>query len=82
MLSVTFIIAHGLDYVSWPRLIRLDDVIHYDGPGFREGFHGKGLFSTGHSGHGTSRAKGRFINNNEKKGVLNEIEMGTKKRVD
>ncbi|KAH0590337.1 hypothetical protein H2248_000494 [Termitomyces sp. 'cryptogamus'] len=38
-----FMFIHGIDYVSWPRLIPLTDVIYYNGPGFRSGNHGKGL---------------------------------------
>ncbi|KAG5654036.1 hypothetical protein H0H81_008052 [Sphagnurus paluster] len=38
-----FILLHGIDYVSWPRLIPATDVIYYSGPGFRSANHGKGL---------------------------------------
>lgn len=41
--SVGFVIVHGIDYVSWPRLLPLTDIIFYTGPGFRSGHHGKGV---------------------------------------
>ncbi|KAG6883357.1 hypothetical protein C0992_008940, partial [Termitomyces sp. T32_za158] len=41
--ALMFMFVHGIDYVSWPRLIPLTDVIYYNGPGFRSGNHGKGL---------------------------------------
>lgn len=77
-LSLIFIFIHGIDYVSWPRLIPSTDAIYYNGPGFRSAHKGKGfvkmnskagakLLSTGHK-HNTSRT--------------DEIELGTKKRVD
>ena len=40
---MVFIIAHGVSYVSWPRLIPLTDTIYYDGPGYRSGDRGKGF---------------------------------------
>ncbi|PSR80729.1 hypothetical protein PHLCEN_2v6645 [Hermanssonia centrifuga] len=42
-LSVTFIFIHGIEYVNWPRLLPLSDIVHYDGPGYRSGHAGKGL---------------------------------------
>ncbi|KAK7058336.1 Phosphoinositide phosphatase sac1 [Paramarasmius palmivorus] len=42
-LSLAFIIAHGIFYVSWPRLIPLNDVIYYNGPGYRSARHGMGV---------------------------------------
>ncbi|KAG6820754.1 hypothetical protein H0H93_012018 [Arthromyces matolae] len=41
--ALIFIFIHGIDYVSWPRLIPPTDVIYYNGPGYRSGNHGKGL---------------------------------------
>ncbi|KAF8078309.1 SacI homology domain-containing protein [Lyophyllum atratum] len=41
--ALLFILVHGIDYVSWPRLIPATDIIYYTGPGFRSGNHGKGL---------------------------------------
>lgn len=49
-----YITAHGVDYVAWPRLNQLGEVINYSGKGFesaRRGrgpasFHGKALSKT------------------------------------
>ncbi|KAJ3555857.1 hypothetical protein NP233_g12105 [Leucocoprinus birnbaumii] len=41
--SVLFMMVHGIEYVSWPRLIPLTETIYYDGPGFRSGKHGMGV---------------------------------------
>lgn len=54
-----YIRIHGLEYVSWPKLLSPNapppgvDVLYYDGPGFIEGRHGRGLSQDGlklHSG--------------------------------
>ena len=42
-LSVVFIFIHGIEYVNWPKLLPLSDIVHYDGPGFRKYWHGMGL---------------------------------------
>ncbi|KAK7064539.1 SAC domain-containing protein [Favolaschia claudopus] len=42
-LSLIFIVLHGIDYVSWPRLIPSTEYIYYTGPGFRSAHHGKGF---------------------------------------
>ncbi|OCH96696.1 hypothetical protein OBBRIDRAFT_830093 [Obba rivulosa] len=42
-LSLVFIFAHGIEYVNWPRLLPLTDIIYYEGPGFRSGHRGKGM---------------------------------------
>ncbi|EMD41635.1 hypothetical protein CERSUDRAFT_128571 [Gelatoporia subvermispora B] len=42
-LSLVFIFAHGIEYVNWPRLLPLTDIIYYEGPGFRSGHRGKGI---------------------------------------
>lgn len=78
--------AHGVSYVSWPRLNPLTDVVNYDGPGFVGKRRGRGLrflASVGKSGRttGTGRSaekvKGTPI-------ASQEMEMGSfeKKRVD
>jgi phosphatidylinositol 4-phosphatase len=36
----TFIYLNGIEYVSWPRLKPLTNIIYYDGPGFRSARHG------------------------------------------
>jgi len=58
--------VNGIDYVSWPRLNSLTDIIHYNGPGFRSGRHGMGVKSNGK----------RTVN-----GRIEELEP-SKKRVD
>ena len=42
-ISLAFIFVHGIDYVNWPRLQPLTDIIYYDGPGYRAHRHGMGL---------------------------------------
>ena len=54
VVALYYITAHGIDYVSWPRLNQLGQVINYSGKGFesaRKGrgpasFHGKPLSKT------------------------------------
>ncbi|KAL4068253.1 SacI homology domain-containing protein [Scleroderma yunnanense] len=85
-LSICFIMLHGIEYVSWPRLIPPTDIIYYKGPGFRSAHHGKGF--TGPIGRkfsisrkplsvGGMDGRKRALTNR-----IDEIEMGTKKRVD
>jgi phosphatidylinositol 4-phosphatase len=81
-LSLLFIFIHGIDYVSWPRLIPPTDAIYYNGPGFRSGNNGKGL---GHSGGSlNSKANARWLSTGRKRtgSHVGEIELGTKTRVD
>ena len=66
--SVIFIFIHGIEYVSWPRLIPLTNIIYYQGSGYRSSHHGKGMGVSGGKAGRLSR--------------LEEIEMGTKMRVD
>lgn len=78
-LSLVFVYLHGIDYVSWPRLLPLTDIIHYDGPGFREAHHGKGF--------GGPKSKAKSVNrwqpNHSDLSIHGEeIEMGHRKRVD
>ncbi|KIK96513.1 hypothetical protein PAXRUDRAFT_825876 [Paxillus rubicundulus Ve08.2h10] len=87
ILAIAFIMTHGIEYVSWPRLIPPTDIIYYEGPGFRSGHHGKGLKGPlaqkfGFSGkvlpaNGVPLRK-RALTLNK----IEEIEMGTRKRVD
>ena len=42
-LTSIFIIKNGIHYVSWPKLNRIDHVIHYEGPGFKSPLHGRGF---------------------------------------
>ncbi|TBU64759.1 SacI homology domain-containing protein [Dichomitus squalens] len=73
LVSLAFIFVHGIDYVNWPRLQPLTDIIYYDGPGFRAAHHGKGLglpalerFKAGDKEHRRAKSK-----------KLDEIEMGS-----
>ena len=80
-IAMTFVIIHGIDYVSWPRLNPLTDVIYYEGPGFRSGHHGKGLSGK----EEPSWKKGRLQSSTKRAKALavEEVELGTmKKRVD
>ncbi|EPQ61008.1 hypothetical protein GLOTRDRAFT_53684 [Gloeophyllum trabeum ATCC 11539] len=86
-LSMAFIFAHGIDYVSWPRLLPPTEVIHYHGSGFQSARKGRGIgipaLDVGklRSGAGAGAqwlAKGRKRAGSK----LEEIEMGTKKRLD
>jgi hypothetical protein len=79
-ISLIFIFVHGIEYVSWPRLIPLNNIVHYEGLGYRSGNHGKGILGS------TQIIEKRSASaNSVRKGThsyLEEIEMGTKKRVD
>ncbi|KZS96176.1 hypothetical protein SISNIDRAFT_438817 [Sistotremastrum niveocremeum HHB9708] len=80
--AASYIFIHGIEYVSWPRLNRPVDIIHYEGPGFRGTRKGRGLkssaFSKGHTGVKPETAKGRP----RAMSRTVEIEMGNRKRVD
>ncbi|KJA26115.1 hypothetical protein HYPSUDRAFT_36978 [Hypholoma sublateritium FD-334 SS-4] len=79
--AMTFIMIHGIDYVSWPRLNPLTDVIYYEGPGFRSGHHGKGLSGK----EEPSWKKGKLLGGAKRATAVavEEVELGTmKKRVD
>ncbi|KAF8898432.1 SacI homology domain-containing protein [Infundibulicybe gibba] len=82
-LSMVFIIAHGIDYVSWPRLVPPTDSIYYSGPGYRSGHHGMG-FKAGAGILGGLSAK--LVDQATKpmghRVPIEEVEMGVKKRVD
>ncbi|KIM67102.1 hypothetical protein SCLCIDRAFT_1210582 [Scleroderma citrinum Foug A] len=84
VLSICFIVLHGIEYVSWPRLIPPTDIIYYKGPGFRSGHHGKGFtrpigrkFSISGKTLPGMGGRQRALTNR-----IEEVEMGTKKRVD
>ncbi|KAF8905440.1 inositol/phosphatidylinositol phosphatase [Gymnopilus junonius] len=78
-IAVAYIIIHGIDYVSWPRLLPPTDIIYYTGPGFRSGHHGKGLKGVNEP----SWKKTKWLPVGGKRGVDAEVELGTiKKRVD
>ena len=80
LLSLVFIFIHGIEYVNWPRLLPLSDIVHYDGPGFRSGNHGKGVGIPAFD----SRYAGKIAAKTHKRSgsKLEEIEMGTKSRLD
>ncbi|CAD6582654.1 MAG: hypothetical protein CYPHOPRED_002091 [Cyphobasidiales sp. Tagirdzhanova-0007] len=42
-----YLVAHGVDYVAWPRLQPLTDTINYQGKGFSSGRHGRGFAAGG-----------------------------------
>lgn len=86
-LAVVFMMVHGIEYVSWPRLIPPTDTIYYKGPGFRSAHNGKGF--TGPLAHkldlfGQSNYFGsRLLLNGRKRALtVSGMEEGTKKRVD
>lgn len=85
-LSLVFIFAHGVEYVSWPRLLPLTDIIYYEGPGFRSGHAGKGLgipaLDFGKFSANASRKAKMLASHQRAKSKLEEIEMGTKARLD
>lgn len=41
VVSFQFITTNGIQYVSWPRLKKLDEVIHYSGKGYESGRKGR-----------------------------------------
>jgi hypothetical protein len=84
-LSLTFIFIHGIEYVSWPRLIPPTDVIYYNGPGFRSGHNGKGINKSNFDAEQlNSKASAKWLSTGRKRTTsrIEEIELGTKKRVD
>lgn len=80
-LSLVFIFAHGLEYVNWPRLLPLTDIIYYDGPGFRSGAKGRGFGIPQLAIDAGATAKLR-VSHRRAGSKLEEIEMGTRKRAD
>ena len=77
--SLTFIIVHGIEYVNWPRLLPLSDIVFYDGPGFRSGNHGKGF---GIPPLDPVRDEKAYAGRRRAGSRLGEVEMGEKRRVD
>ncbi|TFY83312.1 hypothetical protein EWM64_g701 [Hericium alpestre] len=78
-LALGFTLIHGVDYVSWPRLLPPTDIIHYDGPGFRSAHKGKGFGMD--VGKLKAGASAQWLKRRTDK-QMEEIELGTKKRVD
>ena len=86
-LSLMFIFAHGVEYVSWPRLHPLTDIIYYEGPGFRSGNAGKGFGISALdfmklSAGASRKARSLASSHQRAKNKMEEIEMGTKARLD
>ncbi|KAI0080005.1 hypothetical protein K474DRAFT_1616227 [Panus rudis PR-1116 ss-1] len=77
-ISLIFIVVHGIDYVNWPRLQPLDDIIKYTGPGFRSAHKGKGFGIPALD----SQVKVLTSKHRKLKSKTDEIEMGSKIRVD
>lgn len=78
---MVFVILHGIEYVSWPRLNPLTDIIYYNGPGFRSARHGMGIGAK----EQPSWKQGKLLGSGVKwsKVAVEEVELGTmKKRVD
>jgi hypothetical protein len=76
--SFFYIRAHGVEYVSWPRLNPLDDVIYYDGPGFRS------RKAPTNSAYQSAATHGRLTTSKPQRIGMEEIEMGhyAKQRTD
>jgi hypothetical protein len=86
-LAIMFMMMHGIEYVSWPRLIPPTDIIHYEGRGFRSAHNGKGF--TGPlakkldlSGQLDGLGARLLLNSRKRALTVNGMEEGTKKRVD
>ena len=79
-ISLAFIFIHGIEYVNWPRLVPLTDIIHYDGPGYRSANKGKGF---GIPALDVKIGSKVLAKTRKRAGSrLEEIEMGSKLRVD
>jgi phosphatidylinositol 4-phosphatase len=89
-LSLAFIVIHGIDFVSWPKLIPLDGVIYYTGPGYRSAHNGKGIGGGEKLKVGLSQSV-KWLNSGKRRagsrvrmeeGDIPMAVMGNKKRVD
>ncbi|KAI0274857.1 SacI homology domain-containing protein [Gloeopeniophorella convolvens] len=82
VLSAVFVYFHGIDYVAWPRLLPVTDIIHYDGPGFRSGHHGTGFGLN--FGKLKSEANAQWMARGARRSdkQMEEIELGAKRHVD
>lgn len=77
--ATIFMVTYGISYVSWPKLVLLDSIIYYDGPGYRSAKHGMGLKGVNVKlglDNGT-----KWLSNKGKVGKEESIPM-TRKRVD
>jgi len=87
-LALVYILGHGIEYVQWPRLNPPNDAIFYEGPGYKSGTKGTGftlpfgldqhLLKRGVKFGGTFSGSGL----QPRRGKVEEIEMGLKKRID
>lgn len=87
-LALVYILGHGVEYVQWPRLNPPNDTIFYEGPGYKSGTKGTGftlpfgldqhLLKRGVKFGGTFSGSGL----QHRRGKVEEIEMGLKKRID
>lgn len=81
-MAMTFMFINGVDYVAWPKLNPMTDIIYYNGPGYRSAHHGKGLNPKAEPGASKQRWLRRGAGR-VKVGSIEEVELGTmKKRVD
>ncbi|KAF9056681.1 inositol/phosphatidylinositol phosphatase [Panaeolus papilionaceus] len=81
-IAMTFMFINGVDYVAWPKLNPMTDIIYYNGPGYRSAHHGKGLNPKAEPGASKQRWLRRGAGR-VKVGSIEEVELGTmKKRVD
>jgi len=84
-ISLLFIFIHGIEYVSWPRLLPPTDIIYYSGPGSRSANKGKGFgIPALDIGKWKSKSRAKLLAQAHRRGANRpeEIEMGGKKRVD
>ncbi|THH12165.1 hypothetical protein EW145_g157 [Phellinidium pouzarii] len=79
--ALALIAAHGISYVSWPRLNPLTDIIEYSGPGFKGPRKGRGLGFLAGAVHKAKSVTGAGMNASAKQKwvAAQEVEMGTAK---
>lgn len=77
LVSLAFIFIHGIEYVNWPRLLPLSDIVHYEGPGFRSGHKGKGMGIAAFDSRQAATPILQVKTRRRAPSKLEEIEMGT-----
>lgn len=88
IVSLVYILGHGVEYVAWPRLNPPTDFLFYDGPGFKSGNRGKGFKIPFNLDKrlvkGGIKIGGAYTNltAQHRHSKTEEIEMGIKKRLD
>ncbi|KAF5375170.1 hypothetical protein D9758_000048 [Tetrapyrgos nigripes] len=84
--SLEVIVMHGIDFVAWPRLVPLTDVIYYNGPGYRSARHGMGvkmpIIGRTDAWFKSRRQKQRSKSVAIEKGDIALTNLGNKKRMD